>query len=127
MTYGARQGKRWQEQLSDTLKDAKKGVYHDQTWQERHYVVRAEHSHPIAILLGMTTEAIQSIGKGRWPDQNITTGFGQILDGILQLLNEDLGGMDGGTLWREVAALAETIRWDLDTSEVIWEDHQEEE
>ncbi len=121
MTYGARQGKRWQEQLSDTLKDAKKGVYHDQTWQERHYVVRAEHSHPIAILLGMTTEAIQSIGKSRWPDENITTRFGQILDGILQLLNEDLGGMDGGTLWQEVAALAEIIRWDLDESKVIWE------
>ncbi len=125
MTYGARQGKRWQEQLSDTIKGGKQGVYHQESWQERHYKTRAEHSHPIAILLGMATEAIGSIGITRWPDENITSGFGKILDGILQLLNEDLGGMDGGTLWQEVAVLAETIRWDLDTSEVIWDTEEE--
>lgn len=120
----------WQEQLSIASAEG----YQHGSWQQRHYAIRSTGGHPVAILLDAVTIAIErpkrrgakgSPSSGReitWPDANATAGYGQVLDGILQLLNENLDGMDGGTLWIEVAALAETIGWDLDTSQVIWDE-----
>jgi hypothetical protein len=91
------------------------------TWQQRHYAIRTTGGHPIAILLDGVALTVEAWDKD-WPDSNTTAGLGQVLDGIIRLLNEDLGGMDGGSLWDEVARLAEVIHWDLDTSEIAWGD-----
>ena len=113
----------WVKQLSKTG-----GIDHG-TWQQRHYTERIAATHPVAVLLDGVTRAIHSytvedpheFEGDTWPDANRSEGYGSILDGIIRLLNEDLGQMDGGTLWSEVAELAEVIHWDLDMSEIKWE------
>lgn len=77
--------------------------------------------HPTVVLLNAVTEAIYTYPSDRWPDSNTSEAYGQILEGIVRLLNEDLGGLDGGSLWDEVYQLADTVSWDLDASTVRWE------
>ena len=90
------------------------------TWQERHASARARGTHPVALLLDALHEAVNHFGAGRFPDANTSLGLGQVLEGVRTLLNENLEGMDGGSLWSELDALAETIGWDLDMSKVSY-------
>jgi len=59
-------------------------------------------------------------GGGGFPDANTSEAYGQIIEGVVTLLNEGVGGLDAGRLWDECAGLAEKVCWDLDMSEVAW-------
>ncbi len=108
--------KTWIEQLREN--DPEIGIHG--TWQSQHYIERSAAAHPIAQLLNAVTTGVRNYER-EWPDSNTTRGYGEILEGIIVLLNEDTGGMDSGTLWTEIATLAETIRWDLDMSEITYD------
>jgi len=93
-----------------------------EAWKARHMLERhIQPENPVAVLMDAVSTAINTYDEGRFPDSNTSRGYGEILDGIIILLNEDLGGMDGGYLWDEVAQLAEIVHWDLDMSEIAWE------
>ena len=53
-----------------------------------------------------------------FPDSNASAAFGQICEGLSQLLNENLAHYDGGTLSEWIDTIAERVRWSMDESEI---------
>ena len=89
-------------------------------WEQRHMIDRAMGRHPVSLLLDALHETVNHYGAGRFPDSNTSKALGSVIEGIQLLLNEDLGGLDAGNLWDELAEMAETIGWDLDESKVVY-------
>jgi hypothetical protein len=91
--------------------------------REPHLTLRSHASNPQEARVNLLWNAVTGVIRhaydaDHWPDGNTTKGYGQILEGMSQLLNDPLGGLDGGELSREIDALAEYIGWDLQTSEM---------
>lgn len=105
------------------------------TWQQRHLIERtAPVSNTMAAavvgLLNGLHAAVDSRPEWTWPDSNTTQALGDVIDGIVRLLNEDIGGLDGGSVWGELEDIARTIGWDMDMSQIDWDQrqwHEEEE
>lgn len=56
----------------------------------------------------------------RYPDSNTSEGFGQVLEGLVLLLNEDMAGYDQAAVYQVISDTADRVSWSLDDSEVIY-------
>lgn len=91
-------------------------------WQERHSqaVLRPHLGMEVGIVRSL--EAVGAIvSANTWPDAVGTPAVGQILSGVVTLLNYDIGRLDAGTMDTWARTLAAQVGWDLDTEEIIWE------
>jgi hypothetical protein len=74
----------------------------------------------IVNMVAATDASVRSfIAEGTtFPDANTSEGFGQICEGLIQLLNENIKPYDGGQLYAAIEVIANRVAWSLDESEI---------
>lgn len=94
-------------------------------WQVRHYEgLTSPRGAEIALVTLMNAvenylaHAESDSEWGEWRDYVLTPGIGRILEGFIDLLNGDLGRLDGGALYQWVYLTAARIGWDVEAGEM---------